>query len=118
MPMPQHAGISCKPARSAKNPAARMLLLDWLVQRYPTAKRTTLKRLAEEGRVRVNGRVIKRLKQELGEGDAVEIREGGPPPAAKPSPKLPFTIIHEDQDVLVVEKPPRLLTSTGPREHR
>jgi hypothetical protein len=26
-----------------------MLLLDWLVQRYPTAKRQTLKRMVEEG---------------------------------------------------------------------
>jgi RluA family pseudouridine synthase len=36
----------------------------------------------------------------------------------KRQPRLPFVIIHEDQDVLVIDKPPGLLTSTVPREPR
>src|SRR5262245_33452861 len=32
--------------------------------------------------------------------------------------KLPFTIVYEDDDVLVIDKPPGLLTSTVPHEKR
>jgi RluA family pseudouridine synthase len=33
-------------------------------------------------------------------------------------PRLPFTIVHEDRDILVIDKPQGLLTSTVPREKR
>jgi 23S rRNA pseudouridine1911/1915/1917 synthase len=33
-------------------------------------------------------------------------------------PRLPFTIVYEDRDILVIAKPPGLLTSTVPREKR
>jgi 23S rRNA pseudouridine1911/1915/1917 synthase len=40
-------------------------------------------------------------------------------PRAEPSaPRLPFAIVHEDDDILVVDKPAGLLTSTVPREKR
>lgn len=110
-----------------------MLLLDWLIQKYPTAKRTTLKRWAEDGRVRVNGQVIKKLKKELNESDAVTVIEGGDAPAP-PRPgagredakraawaaplKHALRVVYEDGDVLVADKPHGLLTSTVPQEPR
>src|SRR5262245_43535727 len=33
-------------------------------------------------------------------------------------PRLPFRIVHEDRDILVIDKPAGLLTSTVPREKR
>ena len=111
-------------------------LADWLVARYPTAKRTTLRRMVADGRVRVNGRPANRYNQPVGETDAVAVderpgggadggeggggagrsaasRRGGPAAA-----RLPFAIVFEDADLLVVDKPPGLLTSTTPREPR
>src|SRR4051794_19214398 len=38
--------------------------------------------------------------------------------AQSPRPHLPFKIIHEDDDLVVVDKPAGLLTSTVPREPR
>ncbi|MBV8780121.1 MAG: RluA family pseudouridine synthase [Phycisphaerae bacterium] len=32
--------------------------------------------------------------------------------------RLPFTIVHEDRDVLVIDKPPGLLSSSGARDRR
>ena len=32
------------------------ILLDWLIEHYPTAKRQTLKRMVQAGRVEINGR--------------------------------------------------------------
>src|SRR5437588_4643002 len=91
-------------------------LLDWLVRRYPTAKRQTLKRMLLEGRVRVNGRPAVRLKQPLQQDDRVAVKEARPKPADSSVAHLP--IVYEDADVLVVHKPVGLLTSTVWRERR
>ena len=101
-------------------------LLDWLIQRYPTAKRETLRRMIREGRVTVNGKPPRTLKAEL-PGDAkVEVSErprrglAGATAAAADARgvKLPFRIVHEDADLLVVDKPAGLLASTVPGERR
>jgi 23S rRNA pseudouridine1911/1915/1917 synthase len=94
-----------------------MTLLEWLEQRYPTAKRQTLKRMVEAGRVRVDGRLAERLKQELAEACTVQVDESPQKrePATTPTS---LDIVHEDADLLVVNKPAGLLTSTVPREPR
>lgn len=95
------------------------LLLDWLVERYPDAKRQTLKRMVESGRVSIGGRVARKLKQPVEEGEVVAVSdkplrsdEERPPRQAK------LRIVHEDEHVLVVNKPAGLLTSTVERERR
>ncbi len=93
-----------------------MLLLDSLVKRYPTAKRQTLKRMVEEGRVRVNGRIAQKLKQELADSDKVQVDETARQAEVPAGPEL--AVVFEDEDILVVNKPPGLLTSTVPREKR
>ena len=97
-----------------------MLLVDWLVKKYPTAKRVNLKRMVEEGRVRINGRKAMKLKQELIDADQVSVDESKQPKkAAAVSDRLPpFKIIYEDGDILVVYKEPGVLTSTVPQEPR
>jgi 23S rRNA pseudouridine1911/1915/1917 synthase len=94
----------------------RMLLLDWLIQRYPTAKRQTLKRMVEEGRVRIGGIPARKLKQEVTETQKIVVDEKARPVTAPAGPEFP--IVHEDADVLVVYKDAGLLTSTVPREPR
>ena len=91
-------------------------LLDWLITHYPTAKRQTLKRMVQAGRVTVNGKPATTLKHPLGETDqvAVDARQ------AVQLPELPkgLHIVYEDADLLVLDKPAGLLTSTVPREQR
>ena len=91
-------------------------VLDWLVGQYPTAKRQTLKRMVEEGRVTVNGVVARRLKEEVVDADVVRVDEG--PRREEGEERPAFEIVFEDRDVLVVNKPAGLLTSTVPREKR
>ena len=94
-----------------------MLLVDYLQKKYPTAKKMTLKRMLEEGRVLVNGKAADRLKTELAEKDVVRVNEHRA--RAKPKYSLaPLEPVHEDEDVLVINKPPGLLTSTVPNEKR
>lgn len=90
-------------------------LMDWLAARYPTAKRETLRRMVAGGRVTVNGAKPRTVKVEIGDGDEVEVSDR---PRAKPQAGLPFRIVHEDGDLLVVDKPAGLLTSTVPGERR
>ena len=113
------------------------ILADWLTQRFPTAKKLTLRRMVAEGRVRVNGRRALRFHQPIVEADTIVVDES--PPKAKPGAMnrsrpaggtnarrpapaagevAPPEIVYEDADVLVVNKPPGLLTSTVPREPR
>ena len=90
-------------------------LLDRLLLLQPTAKRTTLRQMLADGRVRVDGQRARSLKQELADTAKVTIADHAP--RALPSPG-PLAIVYEDDDVLVINKPPGLLTSTGPRERR
>jgi len=77
-----------------------------------------LQKLIEDGRITVNGRCAKSgLKLEA--GDKVEIMI--PPPTTGtllPEP-IPLRIVYEDNDLLVVDKPPGLTThpSPGRTEH-
>lgn len=94
------------------------LLIDWLIGRYPQAKRTTLKRMLEQGRVTINGRPTVRAKTEISATDKIEVADQtAVPPAEKPS-LGPLKLVFEDADLLVIDKPPGLLTSTVPREKR
>lgn len=100
-------------------------LLDWLAARYPTAKRATLRRMVSDGRVTVNGAVARNVKVEVGPSDCVEASDQPRARANRAKPqvagrrrRLPFRIVHEDNDLLVVDKPAGMLTSTVPNERR
>lgn len=94
-------------------------LIDWLSRKYPLAKRQTLKRMVEAGRVRINGEPAARLKQPVAPEDKVEVSDRPNATESKSdSLQLPFGIVFEDEDVIVVNKPAGLLTSTVPRERR
>ena len=90
-------------------------LLAWLAARYPTAKRQTLRRMLQAGRVRINGRLVWNAKQPVEAGDDVTVADPVVPQAARPAS---LRVVYEDDDVVVVDKPAGLLTSTVPREPR
>jgi 23S rRNA pseudouridine1911/1915/1917 synthase len=72
---------------------------------FPGASGRRLKQWLEHGRVRVNGRVVRRGDTAVGPGDRVELGASPPPPFP-----APLQLLHEDAAVLVVDKPPGLLT--------
>lgn len=96
------------------------VLRDWLCQRYPQAKITTLRRMLQQGRVVVNGQVARRLDQPIGAGDVVSVSAAPKErlPARRPSSVHPLRLVFEDADLLVVEKPAGLLSSTVRHERR
>ena len=72
---------------------------------YPGTSGRRLKQWLEGGRVQVNGEVVRRGDASVAATDRVEL--AAPPPA--PFPPL-LTLVHEDDDVLVIDKPAGLLT--------
>lgn len=94
-------------------------LADWLAREFPHAKKQTLKRMVEGGRVTVNGRRAARLTQSVEANDVVRVHPRATEAESKSSASLhPIVLVYEDEDVLVIDKPAGLLTSTGPREKR
>src|SRR5689334_18819786 len=92
-------------------------LLDQLAKQLPTAKRTTLREMIAAGRVRVNGVVATRANQTVAETDRLEVSDQ----RATTTPRAsiaPLAIVFEDDDVLVIDKPGGVLTSTVPNEKR
>ncbi len=69
--------------------------------------RSRVQRLIAAGRITVNGRPATRAAQRLRLGDLVLVVSD--PPRARPRPvaePLPLDVLHEDRDLLVVNKPP------------
>lgn len=92
-----------------------MTLLEHLIARYPTAKRQTLRRMVQDGRVTINNQPARILKIQVADTDRIIVDER----PARPTYSLaPLYLIHEDADILVISKPPGLLTSTVPHERR
>jgi RluA family pseudouridine synthase len=90
-----------------------MTLLEALQQRFPDSSKTTLRQLLQNGRVRVNGAVEKDAKVAIEADDLLDIA-----PKAATHRALPpgVSILHEDDDVIVVLKPNGLLTVATERE--
>lgn len=91
--------------------AGQAPLRERLAALYPGSSRRALKRWLEAGRVTVNGRVVRRGDVAVGAADRVRL--GAPAPPAFPAP---LRLVHEDADVIVVDKPPGLLTIATDRE--
>ncbi|MBM4087159.1 MAG: RNA pseudouridine synthase, partial [Planctomycetes bacterium] len=89
--------------------ADRGLRLDkFLALAFPDHSRSFLQKLIADGCVTVNGQAVKQ-SHELAAGEAVEVVF--PPPAAEgiEPEDIPLEIIHQDADLVVVNKPPGMV---------
>jgi 23S rRNA pseudouridine1911/1915/1917 synthase len=82
-----------------------MKLVDRLASMFPDSSGRTRKQWLERRRVRVNGTVVRRGDADVAPADRVELG----PPAAAPFP-APLRLVHADEDLVVIDKPPGLLT--------
>jgi len=86
-------------------------LLERLGELFPQASRRSLKQWIERGRVEVNGHVVREGRVDVGAGDRIALGRHG----AGPFP-LALGLVFEDEDLLVIDKPPGLLTIATERE--
>ncbi len=96
---------------------AGMRLDLWLVQADGGLSRTRAQKLIEEGRVKVDGRV-RPARHRLKAGEWVEWEH----PQARPTglrsqDEVEFSIVYEDEDVAVIDKPAGLVVHPAPGHH-
>jgi 23S rRNA pseudouridine1911/1915/1917 synthase len=78
----------------------------FLVELLPDTSRARAQDLISDSRVLVNGTVVK-PSYRLAEGDSVaaELPESTPATTLTASPELPLRVLHEDEAIIVVDKP-------------
>src|SRR5258707_3383654 len=101
-----HAGLSVRRGTlPVVTDAPPPTLLDVLQQRLPESSKTTLRKMLQGDRVRVNGAPERDAKREIGPGDRVEVTSK---PARPLDPRV--RIVFEDNDLIVIDKAAGLLT--------
>jgi len=84
-------------------------LFEFLKEKYPDSPRTRIKKLLQNGSVRVNDLTVTLHSFRLNRGDTVEISSHK---GIKASDFLPFPVLYEDETVIAVDKPAGYSTSS------
>lgn len=82
-------------------------LLTFLLGAHPGQGRNAVKAMLSRGQVTVGGQTVTAYNWPLQPGDRVEIRKGKPPKAFR---FFGLTILHEDEDLIVIRKDAGLLS--------
>lgn len=84
-------------------------LMEFLAEQYPGSPRTRIKKLLQGSTIRVNDKPVTLYSYSLNPGDVVEVnKQAGN--AARAG--LPFPVLYEDKDIIVIDKPPGKPTSS------
>jgi 23S rRNA-/tRNA-specific pseudouridylate synthase len=89
-------------------------LLDYLKQMFPNSSTNTIRKMLSQGRVEVNKKITHKAKHQLLPGDTVELLDK-PQREVKEQTEIKFKnysidLIYEDDQILIVEKPAKLLS--------
>ena len=76
---------------------------------FPEHSRSFLARMIEEGRLSVGGRPVTKPSHRVSAGDRIELDLPPPAPSDLVSQDIPLTVLHEDDDIVVIDKPPGLV---------
>lgn len=101
-----------KSAATAFPVEEKTTLLPFLLTKVKGKSRNTVKGLLSRKQVRVNGKTVTQFDHPLRPGQNVTVL----PPAEERPTELPFEILYEDADLLVIDKPAGLLTIATERE--
>ncbi len=93
-------------------------LLTRLSQLFPQASKTTLRDMVAGKRVRINGTLVRSLKQPVAESDKIEVADTGDVHTAVVILYEGLRLIHFDADIIVVDKPAGQITATDAQEKR
>src|SRR5206468_11961210 len=85
----------------------------FLVNREPKVSRSAIQRLIEQGRVRINGQVVK-PSQKIKPGDVIAFDIPKAEPLELKGASIPLEILHEHDALLVLNKPAALVVHPAP----
>jgi 23S rRNA pseudouridine1911/1915/1917 synthase len=94
------------------SPAPDIRLDKYLIQVLPQSSRAYLQKLIEQGYVLVNGQKAK-ASQKLSKSDRITV-ELPPSPGHPLAEPIPLTVIYEDADIMVINKPAGLTVHPAP----
>ena len=80
---------------------------------FPAVSRGTIQRLIAQGDIRVNGQMVKPTLAPHA-GDRIDVHWPEPKAATARPEDIPLDILFEDEDLLVQNKPPGLLSIPAP----
>ena len=84
-----------------------------LAARIADLSRSRLKALVLAGRVTIGGRTILDPGHKVNAGDEVAVEVPAPEPAVPEGEPIPLNIVHEDSDIIIVDKPAGLVVHPG-----
>lgn len=85
----------------------------FLVNRERNISRSALQRLIEQGRIRINGQTV-RPSQKVKPGDRITMDVPKPEPLEIRGEAIPLEVLHEDDAVLVINKPAGIVVHPAP----
>lgn len=91
----------------------RMRLDAWLAHRHPDLSRARWQELIKDGRVTFNG-LVRKASSTMQAGDIAEVLIPEPVSTEVVAEDIPLDILFEDQDLIVINKPPRLVVHPAP----
>ena len=86
----------------------------FLARRLPQLSRSRLQALIRAGRVARNGMAASELGQKTKAGETYTVEVPDPEPAVPLAQAIPLAVVHEDADLLVIDKPAGLTVHPGP----
>jgi 23S rRNA pseudouridine1911/1915/1917 synthase len=86
----------------------------FLARRLPQLSRSRLQALIRAGRVARNGMAAPELGQKTKAGETYTVEVPDPEPAVPLAQAIPLAVVHEDADLLVIDKPAGITVHPGP----
>jgi 23S rRNA pseudouridine1911/1915/1917 synthase len=80
-----------------------------LAEHFPEISRTRFQALIGEGAVTVGGAVVREPRHSIRGGDIIEALVPEPAAAAPEAEAIPLAVVHEDSDLIVIDKPAGLV---------
>ena len=110
-------GIRTPEVKFISAPNDRGKRLDaFLHERLPEISRSRIQSWIKGERVLLNGQIV-RASRLLREGEAIEVEPANLAPLKAQAEELPLTILYEDEDVVVVDKPAGMVVHAGAGHH-
>jgi 23S rRNA pseudouridine1911/1915/1917 synthase len=86
----------------------------YVAQRRPDLSRSYVQKLIADGQASINGRTVSASSQRVQAGDVIRLTVPPPAPLAAQPEAIPLTIVYEDADLLVIDKPAGLVVHPAP----
>lgn len=85
----------------------------YLASQIPTTSRSQVRRAIELGKVFVNGQPVAKPAYEVSAGEEIQITLPETPPLEAKPEAIPLDIIHEDDEIIVINKAAGMVTHPG-----